>query len=387
MFELETLLLKNGHKTVPFAMADPKNKPTPYEKYFAAPVDVRRFSARDAVKTFYNYEAIGKLKKLLRDEKPDIAHVHNIGNHLSLSVIRTLKKAGVPVVMTLHDYKPLCPNRQLYNRSGVCERCYGGRYFNCARYKCVQSSRLKSLLGMLEGYFFRINKIYDQVGMFIAPSRFMKDICVRFGFDAAKIRVIYNFIDPDKYRPDGSGNRPGEYLFYFGRLTEEKGIWTLLDAMGKTKSGYKLLIAGDGPEKECLARAINETGQADKIKLLGPVYGAALEKLITEAAGVIIPSIWRENMPYSLLEALSYGKTVIASRSGGMPELIRDGESGFLFPPGDSAALAFKIDELKKTGTAGTGEAARRAVAGFNPAAHFGALAAVYEALVKGKNL
>ncbi|MCU0679450.1 MAG: glycosyltransferase family 4 protein [Planctomycetes bacterium] len=381
LFELTELLEKNGHEVIPFAMQDPQNQPSPYAGYFAAPVNVRKFSLRDVIKTFYNREASKKLRCLIADTKPDIAHVHNIGNHLGLSLLRTLKRCGLPVVMTLHDYKPFCPNRQLYNAGGVCERCRGGQYNNCLRHKCVQGSWAKSFLGMLEGYYFRAKGIYDHVDLFIAPSQFMKDVSASFGLGAEKILVLKNFIDCEKFKPAGKKSQAGNYILYFGRLTKEKGIWTLIEAMAETREPIKLYIAGDGPEYEAVRYHVDSGKLKGRVKLLGPKYGPELEKLLHEAKAVVIPSLWRENMPYSLLEAMAYGQAVIVSDSGGMPELVRDGRNGFIFKTGASGQLAAKIDQLDKYDLSEVGRQARLTVAGQNADSHYRELLARYNVL------
>jgi glycosyltransferase involved in cell wall biosynthesis len=174
------------------------------------------------------------------------------------------------------------------------------------------------------------------------------------------------------------------YLLYFGRLTNEKGIWTLIQAMEKTAADLSLYVVGDGPESKKIEHHLQICGLNNRIKLVGPKYGDELSELIRGAKAVVIPSIWRENMPYSLLEALASGKAVIASKSGGMPELIRDGISGFLFQVGDSEDLTDQINRLDNHDLVRIGNEARRAITVLNSEHYYQTLVKNY-ALLRDK--
>ncbi len=348
MFELSELLAENGHEVIHFSMAGDHNLPSKFSPFFADKVNVNNFSPAGLLKSFYNYDAVKKLEKLIKAEKPDIAHLHNISHHLSPAVIKVLKRQGVKIVMTLHDYKIICPNRLLFTGGQVCARCEGKSFYHCLARKCIQNSRAKSLIGMLEAYFQKWIKTYDQVDLFIAPSRFLRDLFVKYGVAENKIAVLNNFI-ADKFYESGqfteiSGQAQKDYLIFFGRLSPEKGIDVLIEALSKTD--HRLKIIGAGPEYNNIKSRIKKLKLTGRVKLTGPKYGDQLKSEIINSSAVILPSIWPENMPYSLLEAMALGKIVIASNIGGMPEIIKDGVNGFLFEPGQSDDLSAAIHKL-----------------------------------------
>jgi len=345
--ELSSLLEKNGHQVIPFSMKDERNWMSEYENYFADNVNLEKFSVKNIIKFFYNRDAAEKLDQLVKKEKPDIAHLHNIAHHLTPAVIKVLQKNKIPVIQTLHDYKLICPNYRLFSQGEICHRCRGGKYYNCAKRKCIKDSRSKSVLAMLEAYLNnKIFKAYEGVDLFIAPSRFMKDVCVSFGVPEKKIKVLYNFVQPARIRSVPKPGTEDGYLLYYGRLSDEKGIETLLAAMESADYGFNLKIAGVGPDYKKLEIKISNSGLGSRAILTGPKFGEELEALINGAAAIIIPSIWPENMPMSMLESLARGKAVVASRIGGIPEIIKNGENGFLFSPGDAQDLGNKINEF-----------------------------------------
>jgi glycosyltransferase involved in cell wall biosynthesis len=375
-------LKENGHTVIPFSMRDSRNENSAYAEYFIDKVDLNKFSIKNIIKIFYNYDAAKKLEKLIKETSPDIAHLHNIDYQLSGAVINVLKKYNIPIIQTLHDYKLICPNKKLFSKNEICERCSRGRYYNCVLRKCAKNSLAKSFLAMSEQYWFnKILKSYAKVDLFIAPSGFIKKTMVRFGRPEKKIKVVYNFISlpiSPLIKRERS-NKENNYLLYFGRLTKEKGIKVLLEAMKKIKTDIKLKIAGAGEEYENLKFKILDLKLNDKVELLGPKYGEELQKLIKNAKAVIIPSLWHENMPMSLLEAMAAGKAVIASRIGGMPEIIKDGENGFLFRPGDSSDLVRKIYALNRINIVDLEKRAESTVAGLNIKSHGQKILEIYK--------
>lgn len=386
VFDLSKLLEGNGHEVRQFSMADDKNYYSKYSQYFIGPVDLDKFSLINIIKFFYNREAAKKLEKLIKAERPDIAHLHNIAHQISPAIIRVLKQEGMPIVQTLHDYKLLCPNAKLFSRGQVCYKCRGGRYYNCFFRKCSHNSWAKSFILTLEAYLNnKILKYYDLVDIFIAPSRFMKDICVEFGVPENKIKLIYNFIKPENEAAENiiEENEPA-YLLYFGRLSEEKGIEILLGAMKKL-DGIKLKIVGAGPDYKKYQLFINKPSLNDQVEFLGPKYGALLERLIKQAKAIIMPSLWPENLSYSALEALALGKIVIAASIGGLPEIIQDGYNGLLFKSGSSDDLAEKIsliltdERLAKTISAN----AKPSLNKFNSQEHYQAISRLYQSVAK----
>ena len=346
-FAVSDLLEKHGHDVVHFSMKGEKDKFSDYDKYFIDYIDLNKFNIKSIIKFFYNYDAVRRLKKLIKKEKPDIAHLHNIAHQLTPAIIRVLKKNDIKVVQTLHDYKLICPNTKLYNKKGNCKKCLGGKYYNCFLNSCMHDSRAKSFLGMIEAYLNnKFLKYYDDVDLFIAPSQFMKNVSVQFGVPEKKIKVVYNFLSDEWLKSiegidDMISPKNDNYILYFGRLSEEKGINTVVNAIKESGEGnIKFFIVGAGPDEKKIRNKINDLDLVNHVSLPGFKSGQELNSLIMGASAIVMPSLWPENMPYSLLESLAMSKIIIASNVGGMPELIKNNESGYLYKSGDTRELA-----------------------------------------------
>jgi glycosyltransferase involved in cell wall biosynthesis len=391
VLELEKKLKEAGHEVHIFAMADPQNTPCPDQKYFVSNLSLHPKNLKDAARAagriFYSREAKRKFTALIKDHRPDIIHIHNIYHQISPSILAVAKTFKIPVVMHLHDYKLICPNYKLFVKGKVCRRCRGGKYYNCLLNNCLHDSRLESLGGTLEMYFqHAIWPIYKTgVNLFIAPSRAMEKTVVDFGWPKEKIKFLCNFFPGRISEGDSPAPAAGNYLLYFGRLAAEKGVATTLEAL--TLNQKYLKIAGTGPEEKNL-RALTEKLKLEKrVEFLGFKTGQELEDLIAGAKAIIIPSIWLENMSLSLLEALAHGQAVIAANIGGIPEIIKDGQNGWLFSPGDSRELAEKIKlvaELTPAKKTALSAAARASVKDFNSAEHLREILKIYQAVING---
>lgn len=383
LFGLSKILKRKGHDVVVFSMKEDSNLPSKYEKYFIDKVDLNKFSIKNIFKFFYNYDAIKKLKKIIQDEKPDIAHLHNIAHQFSPAIISVLKKNNIPVVQALHDYKLICPNAILFSKNKVCEKCRGGKYYNCLANKCMKDSWLKSFLGMAEAYLHNsVLKSYQNVDMFIAPSKYMKDKCVSFGIPEEKIKVIYNFLDFKDFDKSEIAELEN-YILFYGRLSGEKGIETVLMAMKNLKSDINFKIVGSGPDYKKLADKISALDLSKRVEMLGPKYGDELDVIIRKAKAVVIPSLWPENMPYCLLESMASAKVAIVAKSGGMPELIRDRENGFIFEPGNYKKLANIIDNLAYLDLREIGRKAKKSIEHLNANSHYRQIINLFEKIAK----
>ena len=339
-FDLGELLESKGHEVAYFSTQNPRNRRSQYSSYFVKDYDLR--SKHNFFiwlwiwgRIIYNREARVKLEKLIRDFQPDIAHLHNIYHHLSPSVISALKKAGIPVAMSLHDYKLICPNYKMFRQGQICRECPGGKYYNCLKYKCVQNSRLRSLTSALEAYWQeKVLKIYEKVDLFISPCEHLKKRFLEAGFRKEKIKVLPHFLNWEESLSQSEPDRK-DYFLFFGRLSPEKGVETLLNALSETEGVY-LKIAGEGSEEDKLKKMVKEKNLSSQVEFLGYKDKEDLNNLIRNARAVIFPSVWEEVFGYAILESLALGKPVIASRVGAIPELIRDGQNGYLFEPGNS---------------------------------------------------
>ncbi|HPT08663.1 MAG TPA: glycosyltransferase [bacterium] len=342
-------LVKAGHQVAVFSMQHPKNLPSPWEKYFVSRISFNESHLRDWLiapgRIIYSFSARRKFTKLLNDFKPDIIHIHNIYHQISPSILSVASKHRIPIVMHLHDYKLVCPNYQLFTDNKICYRCWPKKYSQCLKHCCFKNSFFSSLLATIEmEIHHKILKIYEKnISCFIAPSKFMKETLVKFNWAEDKIKVVYNFSEK---MDNNLINEVEDYALYFGRLSKEKGINTLLEALQSAKNKINLKIVGSGPEEENLKKLVQELYLEKQVEFLGFKSDQALYDIVKKAKIIFIPSIWNENMPFALIEALSLKKVVAVSKVGGLQELIEDRVNGFLFKPGDLNDIADIINNL-----------------------------------------
>jgi glycosyltransferase involved in cell wall biosynthesis len=348
-FALTDLLRSNGHEVIPFAMHHPNNLDSEYSKYFVSYIDyaqaLNNFNLKEAGKvafrSIYSTEAKRKIETVIKDLKPDIAHLGNIHNQLTPSILKPLKKANIPTIWTLHDFKLICPNDSLYNRGEICEKCGKGKYYHPVTTKCKKGSLPASLLSSIEAYTYHLLKTYNGVDAFIAPSKFLKEKLINNGFDKTKVFFLPNYIDAKESDiPDVED----DYYLYYGRLSIGKGLETLLKAAGELPN-TKLLIAGDGPDRQYFEDQVIKNNLKN-IKFLGFLGGSKLKNAIRKSMFTVQPSEFFENCPYSVLESFAMQKPVIGTQIGGIAELIDDGKTGFLFKPRDYKELKTKINTL-----------------------------------------
>jgi len=342
------LLQSRGHRLIPFSMHHPDNFSSAYARFFVSQVDFDDrtsflMALKAGLRILYSFEARRKLEALLRKERPDIAHLHNIYHHLTPSILFSLKKFGLPVVMTLHDYKVVCPVYTLYTRGRPCEKCYGGRYVQCLIQRCHKASTFKSLLLTVEMYLHRrLLRSFELVDIFLSPSRFLKDKVREMGF-RADVWYIPNVFFPDRLVPSYSWDK--NQIVYVGRLAQEKGLPILVRAMENLEAGCSII--GSGPLALELERTVRAKSLS-KVTLSGYMPPEKVMEEIRRSMFAVLPSIWYENAPYFVLEAFALGKPVVAARIGGITELVRDGETGFTFEPGNAQGLREKILYLIK---------------------------------------
>lgn len=338
---LETL----GWQVVPFAMRHPSNLPTPWGRFFPDEIEFgRRYGLSDrllhAQRVIYSLQARSNLRRLLGRVRPSIAHAHNVYHHLSPSILPMLRKRGIPVVMTVHDLKLACPAYTMIADNKPCERCRNGRVYNVAVRRCIKGSLALSGLVMVETVVHRLLRLYEaNVSRFIVPSRFVLEKLVQWGWRREQFIHIPNFVDLDRFRPDDA---VGTRFVYCGRLENLKGVGTLIRAAAAAKQ--PLTLVGSGPDEASL-RALSERLGADCM-FVGHKTKDELVSLITSARAIVVPSQCNENAPLAVLEAYAAARPVVGSRIAGIPELVRQEETGVLFPPGDVSALAAVLDRL-----------------------------------------
>lgn len=330
-----------------FSMHHPNNMITPWSRYFVDELEFGHdYSLRQklsmAAKAVYSFEAQRRLRDLIRDFRPDIAHLHCIYHHLSPSILPVLADAGIPTVMTAHDLKIACPAYKMLNGGGVCERCRSGSVLNVLRHRCVRGSLAASAIVAVESGLQRFMQTYRRhLDRVVVPSLFFLEKFVEWGWPRQQLVYIPNYVDTAAFAPQFEA---GSYFLYFGRMAPEKGVGTLIRAANA--AGVRLKLAGTGPELESL-QALNADlgGQAE---FLGYRSGQQLHDLIRAARAVVLPSEWYENAPMSVLESFALGKPVIGARIGGIPEMVSDGDVGWTFKSGDASELG---ELLKQVGS------------------------------------
>jgi glycosyltransferase involved in cell wall biosynthesis len=383
-FDLAGLLEARGHRVIHFAMKHPDNVESEYDPYFVEHIDFGAvFGSGNPVeklKTFfrslYSSEARRRFRNLLDATKPDIVHLQNFRRHLTFSIVTEAKRHGLPVVFTAHDYDPVCPNALLFSGDNVCEVCHGKSYYKALGVRCKEGSLLATLSIALEGTFVKIRRYYDQIDLIVTPSDFARAKLVEHGIRPEQVQTVHNFIDTQAYEPKYGGRD----IIYFGRLSTEKGLRTLLEAAVRTPR-TRVMIAGDGPQRQDLENLRLKLG-CQNVDFLGYVERARLPVMVREAMCVVMPSICFENFPYAILEAFALGKPVVASRIGGMPEMVKVGETGLLFEPGDALALSRHIEYLEGNPSEAErmGRRARQvAETEYSPDSHYAGIVAAYE--------
>lgn len=345
--EHAALMESIGWKNAFFSMHHPMNIESEWSSYFVEELQyghqysvIQKFLM--ASKVIYSFEARKKLENLINDYQPTIAHSHCIFHHLSPSILPLLKERGIPVVMTAHELKALCPAISMRNRFGVCERCKDGNVLNVLRYQCVKDSFSTSAVVAAEALLHKKLDTYRKsVSQLVTPSRFYMNKYIEWGWSKDKIAFIPNYVDSTLFSPDF---QPGSYFLYFGRISHEKGLYTLVNAA--ILAGVELKVVGTGPEEGRLKDLVNELG--GNVQFLGYRSGKELHSLIRSSKAVVLPSEWYENAPMSVLESFALGKPVIGARIGGIPELIEEGETGWLFESGNVAELSCLLEQIGK---------------------------------------
>jgi glycosyltransferase involved in cell wall biosynthesis len=347
MLQSKEKLESLGDEVILFSMHHPRNLSSPYSRYFVSNVDYNGSNSllnkiRITLNVFYSWEAQRKIQQLLNEEKPDIAHLHNIYHQISPSILPVLRNRNIPIVMTLHDFKLVCPNYTFLRDGKVCEECEGRHFYKAIKYRCVKDSYWASLICSSEMYFHRFWRIYQElVDVFIVLSQFSKNKMIQYGIPEEKLLLLPNYID---LPVNGSQKNPGEYVLFAGRLSEKNGISTLIRAMEKIKH-VPLVVAGEGELLSSLKEHVKEKRWGN-VTFTGFLTGEKLKQTIANSLFTVFPAICYHNCPMSILESFSFGKPVIGSCLGSIPELIEDGVDGLLFEPGNVEDLAEKIRYL-----------------------------------------
>ena len=342
-FAVADALRRRGHEVVFFAMQDEKNLPSKQEKYFVSNAAVHggiKSKLNMVLRIAYSKESYAKMKQLLKEEKPDLVIFNLVHKQITLSIIDAIKEYDpkLPIFWTMHDLIAACPSYTMLDGSGnICEKCMQGSFKPCVENRCMKGSRLMSMLSKYEADYIRKRKWYDQVDLFICPSEFYRKKLTAANFTKSPIVTMRN--------PLPLGTEYGcfdaqDYVLYFGRLSYEKGVKTLIDAAKST--GCRLVILGTGPVEEEMKVYARDL---PNVEFKGFQTGKALEDFVKNSRCVVLPSEWYENGPYSAMEAMAAGKPLIVSGNGGLPELVTEGENGYVYH-GGSEELAQCIEKM-----------------------------------------
>lgn len=364
------LLRKRGHQVVPFSLHSSLNLNSEFSEYFVK--DVKPLHNK-----LYSFAAQKKIAELIKKEKPDIAHIHNIVGGLTFAILPVLKKMGIPVVASIHDFRLLCPAFIFINgKNEICERCKNGRFFNCLTNNCSPEGIIRSGLLTIESYFRNIIIPFDEyINKFIFVSNFTMNKFFETKYKIkSKSYQLYNFTSDFDYDDIKSDNK---YFLFIGRLSREKGLLSLIEAF-KELPEQNLIIAGEGP----LKKELFET-KSPNIEFIGHKSGVELKELIKKAYFIIISSECFENNPMAIVESYSVGTPVIGSDLGGIPEIIIDGETGYLFKNKNVLSLMGVIKKAalinKKEYSNMSYNAYNFAQKKFSASNHFDALSIIYQ--------
>ena len=351
-------LERMGHEVAYFSMRHPDNLPCKWDKYFVTQREYNNIknplkAARDGMALIYSPEAKRNFQALCEEFRPDVVHLNNVHRQITLSILDVpyLRENRVPVFYTAHDYVTVCPGYLMLDGDGrVCDACLeDGRYRHCIEGRCVKGSRAKSALAAMEASFNRAHKSNLRIDRVIAPSRFMRSKLIEGGWPEGKVVFLQNFADDailDRAANAGADatDRENPYLLFFGRLSAEKGVDTLLRAfdaaLPSLPQDMRLVVVGDGPDAGEFKELASSLGCAARIEFAGYQTGRALQTYVERASLAIASSRWRENMPYSIVEAFAAGTPVVGTDIGGIPELVCEGKTGFICEPGGVRSMA-----------------------------------------------
>lgn len=389
MFNIKSLLERNGHEVIPFSIHSNKNVETEYSRYFVEPIGSRDATYFEECKktpkviwqmltrSIYSVEVEKAIRKEIAEVKPDLVYIIHFVNKLSPSVICGAKKMGLPVVLRLSDYFLLCPRFDFMYNKKPCEECLTKGYGTCIQKRCVKGSLFASAVRVFSMKVHKAMDVYKNVDAFITPSEFLKNKLTANGFDPDKITCIPTFTAS---KSEVGEPKTGSYGLYFGRITEEKGVDTVVKAYERMPERSVKIMGDDTTEEAKRLKAYIAEKKIENIEFVGFQAGEALERIIQDARFTLIPSIWYDNLPNTALESFQYSKPVIASNIGSLPELVQDGVNGYLFDPYKPEELAEKVKQLDDDETVRTmGANSRRILEEkFAPDTHYDALMDVF---------
>lgn len=357
------LLRSSGHSVAMVSRANQDLRPT----------------VATALRMAYSPRDVGEIRAQLLDERPDIIHLHNPYPALGAAVHVAAARLAIPIVQTVHNFRLRCPNGLMFTEGRVCHRCEAGNYVNAVVHRCFQSRSQASAYASALWLHRFVMRLDEKIRRFIAPSAFIRDELLRWGIDRRRATIVRNFA-PAIPLPASEG----AYGVYVGRLSSEKGLAVLIDALA-IAGDPPFILVGSGPMRGQIDDRIRFHGLR-RVELVGHVAHHDAVRFIRDARFLVVPSVWDENAPMAVVEALAAGRPVVATRTGGLTELVEG--NGSLCQPADPASLAASMTDLfmDRGKAERLGRAARRfAEANLSPEHHVADLTRVYEEVLTAK--
>jgi len=377
-------LERRGHEVVPFVANHPNNLHTPWSRYFPESFNTADLGAgmsiieksRAMARLIHNRAATDLFTALLDEVRPDLVHLHNAVRQLSPAILQPASRRGLPVVITQHDYALICPQGQLMKggtRPCTPPNCSRGNPVPALAYRCIRGRFVPSAVAATEYAVHRLRQAYTGPDRWLlAPSHFAERTLLAAGFPSPRIRHLPNGVEPG---PNPTAvPRTGGHILFAGRLVREKGLGVLL-ASARLLPDIPIVVAGDGLLKDSL-----RTEAPDSVRFVGEQTQDELRQLRASAVAVVSPSVWFENAPVTVLEAMRDGRPAIVTDIGGQPELVDEG-TGMVVAPGNVPELANAISALWQDRALAErlGQAARaRLVSQYTLEQHTDALETIY---------
>lgn len=304
-----------------------------------------------------NRRAVKDIRRIIRDEKPDTAIVHNLFPVISAAILPVLAKSGVRILMTVHNFRLICPTGLFYTHDHICERCgaQASREWHCLANRC-EGTIAGSAAYALRGAWSRLRRYYLQnVDLYLCLTSFQRDKLVSYGIPADRCVLLPNCVDPRRMAEPAADTVREKFIGYVGRLSEEKGVDLLFETARRLpRTTFK--VAG-----EAALNFKSETVPAN-LELLGRLDGEQLARFYREARLIVLTSKCYEGFPLAMLEAMYYETPVAVPHLGSLPEILDGGKCGFLYPLGCSPDLARIIETTSDDLLVEKGKAGRQKV-------------------------
>lgn len=348
------LYTQKGHTVIPFSMKDERNFANPWSGYFIENIDYKKINKKSlsaglkvVKKSIYSNEARQNLEKLLDAVHIDFAHINVIHHYITPIILKTLKDRGIPIIWTLHEYTPICPESTFISHGKICEQCFGGAFYHCITNKCKKGSLPASIVAAAENYVHSYLNYYQYVDYYLCPSVFLYEKFKSFNFFPEKLVQLYHGYNYEEVEAAKIAYQPADqqkYIVFAGRLEKIKGAHTVLAAM-KNNPDIQIKLIGTGTQEQELKDMALKYALRN-VTFMGKQSKRSTLEIISGAEFLICPSEWYEVLGFTVVEAMALGKPVIGAAIGAIPEMVIEGRTGLLFEPGNAAQLTEKISSL-----------------------------------------